>query len=125
MAAKVPEKPVEEKPEEKPAERDPLAVIESGTADGLRWERVRIFGTVYQVREITVDEEDTAQDAADNGDDTWNTRLQSRLQLASAIMDPPTTVDEIATWPGLKRRMLNVVFARLNSLPPADAEGNA
>ena len=124
MAAKAPEKPVEEKPAEKP--KPFLPPVDHGVTDeGLRWEKVDILGVPYTMREVTVDEEDTAQDAADNGDVTWNTRLQTRLLLSSSIMDPPTTVDEIARWPGLKLRLVRFVFNRLNSLPPADAEGNA
>lgn len=121
--AKAPE-PTAEKAEEKPF--DPFPPVEKGVTDeGLRWERVRIFGTVFQIREITVTEEDEAMDAADNGDDTWNNRLQSRMNIAASIMEPPTTVDDIAKWPGLKLRSVRFVFNRVNSLPPADAEGNA
>lgn len=120
MAAKV-----DEKPAEKPA--TPFPALDRGvTEDGLRWEDVDVLGTTYRVREITVEDDDAAYDAAENPDgETINARLQTRMQLQSAIMSPPTTVDDMVRWPRIKMRILLFVFNRLNTLPPADAEGNA
>lgn len=119
MAVRAPEQPVEQKP--KPL----FPPIESGVEAGLRWERVDVMGTVYRMREITVEEDDAAYDAAENPDgETINSRLQTRMMLASSIEDPKVTVDDMAEWPRLKLRAMLFVFNRLNTLPPADAEGN-
>lgn len=119
MAAKAAEA---EKPKPKPL----FPAIGIGVDEnGLRWEDVDVLGTVYRVREITVDDDDLAFDAAENPDgQTMNARLQSRMLLAAAIVSPPTTVDEMGKWSLIKLRILTFVFNRLNSLPPADAEGN-
>jgi len=92
--------------------------------NGLAWEDVEVLGKTYRVREISVEESDAAFDASQNPDKTFNPRLNQRLQLASAIMDPPTTLDEISKW-GIRKlvAMLNA-FDGLNSLPAADTEGN-
>jgi hypothetical protein len=93
--------------------------------NGLRWEKVDVLGTLYTVRELTTQEEDDAFDAAELPDDKINARLERRLRLCSAITSPSVTVDDIALWPGLRTRSLMFVMDRINSLPPADAEGNA
>jgi hypothetical protein len=127
MAVKALTPPAEaEKPRE-PKVRPLFPAIDSGTTEhGLRWEDVDVLGEVYRLREITVDDDDAAFDAAENPDgETINARLQTRMQLAASIMSPPTAVDDMGSWPRLKLRALLFVFNRLNTLPPADAEGNA
>ena len=120
-------KPVEPpKADEKPKPKVLFPALDSGVdANGLRWERVDILGTLATVRELTTQEEDDAFDAAELPDDKINARLQRRLLLASAVVEPKVEVDDIAKWPGLKTRAFMFVMDRINSLPPADAEGNA
>ena len=120
-------KPVEPpKADEKPKPKVLFPALDSGVdADGLRWERVDILGTLATVRELTTQEEDDAFDAAELPDDKINGRLERRLRLCSAIVSPKVTPDDIVGWPGLKTRSLMFVMDRINSLPPADAEGNA
>lgn len=93
--------------------------------NGLAWEDVGVFGTTYRVREITVEESDTAFDAAQNPNGTFNARLNQRMQLSAAIVSPATTVDDMAKWTTKKLITIIDAFDRLNSLPPADSEGNA
>jgi hypothetical protein len=94
------------------------------TEDGLRWEEVDYNGTTYRIREILVEESDAAWDASQNpGGQTFNARLQSRLELSSTLVSPATTPDDIAKWPRVKLTTLLRVFDRLNTLPPASAEG--
>ena len=115
-----------QKPPEKPKPKPLFPPIAEGTGeDGLKWQDVDLFGTVYRVRELTTQEEDDAFDAAELPDDKINARLQRRLLLCSAVVSPKVQVDDIALWPGLKTRALMFVMDRINSLPPADAEGNA
>jgi len=115
VAAKAPEKA-----------KVPFPALDKGVDEkGRRWERVDVFGTLYTVRELTTQEEDDAFDAAELDDDKINARLERRLRLCSAIVEPKASVDDIAAWPGLKTRSLMYVMDRINSLPPADAEGNA
>ena len=112
---------------EKPKGPKPLfPALDSGhDENGLRWERVDIMGTLATIRELTTQEEDDAFDAAELPDDKINARLQRRLLLSSAVVEPKVEVDDIAKWPGLKTRSFMFVMDRINSLPPADAEGNA
>lgn len=114
------------KADEQPKEKPLFPALDKGVdADGLRWEKVDVFGTLYTLREVTTEEEDAAFDAAELPDDKINARLQRRLLLCSSIVSPAVSVDEIAKWPGLKTRSLMWVMDRINSLPAADAEGNA
>lgn len=95
--------------------------------NGLAWEDVDVFGTIYRLREITVSESDAAYDASQNADKTFNSRLNQRMQLAASIVSPPTSVDDIESgkWGVRKLVILLNAFDRLNSLPPANTEGNA
>ena len=120
VKAKVEETPVAAKP------KGPYPPIDSGVDEsGLRWEDVSVYGQVWRVGEITTQDEDDAFDAAELPDDKINARLERRLRLVAAIKSPKTALDDIAAWPGLKTRSLMYVMDRINSLPPADAEGNA
>lgn len=124
MAAKAPAR-ADEKAKPEKTLWPPVA---SGVDEhGLRWEDVEVFGTAYRVREITVEEDDAAYDASilPDDEDKINPRIQTRMQLSTAIVSPPCTIDDIAHWPRMRLRALTFVFNRLNTLPPADAEGNA
>jgi hypothetical protein len=104
---------------------DPFPAIDKGVdEDGLRWEDVSVFGTTYRVREITVDESDTAFDASQNPDKTFNPRLNQRLELVASVVSPPITIDQIGKWTMVKLRALLYVHDRVNTLPAADAAGN-
>jgi hypothetical protein len=95
------------------------------TEDGLAWRDVPYNGTTYRIREITVDEGDTAYDAAyDEIKDRVNWRLHSRINLSTAIISPPTTVDDIKKWPGVKLVTLLREYDKLNLLRDADTAGN-
>jgi hypothetical protein len=113
------------KPDEKPKPKILFPPIAEGVEDGLKWQDVEVLGTVYRVRELTTQEEDDAFDAAELPDDKINARLQRRMLLSFSIVSPKVAVEDIQAWPGLKRRCLELVMDRMNSLPPADAEGNA
>jgi len=114
------------KADEAPKPKGLFPAIASGVDEnGMRWEDVDILGEVYRVRQILVDESDTAYDASVNPDGTFNARLNQRMELCAAIVLPPTEVDAIGRWNTLKLRALIFVFDRINNLPPADSEGNA
>ena len=94
------------------------------TPEGQPWKSISVSGTAYKVRAITVKESDAAYDAALNPDKTFNGRLNSRLELCSAVMEPATTLDDIETWNVAKLVALLDVYNEVNRLPAADAEGN-
>lgn len=111
---------------EKAKEPEPFPAIESGIdGDGLRWEVVDILGTKTRFREITVDESDIAYDASQNPDKTFNMRLNQRMELVASVVDPKITLDDVDKWGVRKLRAMLYVYDRLNTLSPADAEGNA
>jgi hypothetical protein len=99
--------------------------IVNGTENGLRWEEVTYEGTTYRIRQILVDEADAAYDASVQPDKSVNYRLNSRLALAASIVSPTTGVDDMGKWSNVKLAVMLSVYDRLNSLPAADAEGNA
>ena len=72
-----------------------------------------------------MDESDAAFDASQNPDKTFNPRLNQRLELASSIVCPKTSLDDIGKMGVVKLRALLFVSQRINSLPPADEAGNA
>lgn len=104
-------------------------VIDRGAnEDGLAWEDIYTGGKVpvYRVREILVEEGDTAYDASQNPDgQTMNARLDQRLRLSAAIVTPVTSVDEIGKLGSIRLAALLRSYARLNILPAADDQGNA
>ena len=94
--------------------------------NGLRWGELSIDGTTYRVRQVTVDEGDENYDAAYNEQtQRFNGRLNSRLNLAVGIVSPPTTIDDMGKWSGVKLVALLRAWDELNLLKDADAEGNA
>lgn len=116
----------EPKADEKPKDPVYFPPIASGTDDnGLNWEDVSVFGTVYRIRQITTEEDDAAWDAAELPNDRYNNRLLARMQLVASIVSPATTLDDIGRMSKIKVQSLFYVHNRLNSLPPADTEGNA
>lgn len=98
---------------------------ETGTTeDGLPWKIVTVGGERYKLRAITVEESDTAYDASQNPDGTFNARLNSRMELAASIMEPATSVDDFSKWTIGKLVRLLRESERINALPAADAAGN-
>lgn len=95
------------------------------TEDGLHWQETQFEGTTYRLREITVDEADASWDAARNPDNTFNVRLQTRIALCSAIISPPTALDELGKWQNRKLGHLLGIYDELNNLPAASAEGES
>jgi len=94
--------------------------------NGLRWGELNYEGTTYRLRQVTVDEGDDAYDAAYNEQtQRFNGRLNSRLNLATSIVSPPTSIDDMGKWAGAKLVTLLRAWDELNLLKDADAEGNA
>ena len=117
-----------EEPTAAPAKpKVPFPALDSGVDEsGLRWETVELYDkSRWTIGEITTQDEDDAFDAAELPDDKINARLERRLRLVASVREPKITLDEIGSWPGLRTRSLMYVMDRINSLPPADAEGNA
>jgi len=93
---------------------------------GLRWGELNYEGTTYRLRQVTVDEGDDAYDAAYNEQtQRFNGRLNSRLNLATSIVSPPTSIDDMGKWAGAKLVTLLRAWDELNLLKDADAEGNS
>lgn len=93
--------------------------------NGLAWKDVSYLGTTYRIRQITVEEADTAWDAAlDTKTDKLNWRFNNRLSLSTAIVSPATTIDQIEKWSNAKLGAMLRAFDVLNSLEDADTEGN-
>jgi hypothetical protein len=82
-------------------------------------------GKVYRMTRITVPQSDQAWDMALGEDDKINWRQNNRQQVAFAIVTPPTTLDDFDKLAAVELAALNRAFDDLNSLPPADASGNA
>jgi hypothetical protein len=111
---------------EKPKDPEPFPATDTGIDEnGLRWEDVTILGTPYRFREITVPEADAAYDASQNPDKTFNARLNQRMELVACIVSPKVGLDDIEGWGVRKLRAMLYVADRLNTLSPADTEGNA
>lgn len=102
------------------------AILPSGTDDnGLAWADEDIAGKIHRFREVTVQESDDAYDASLNEDKTFNQRLNQRLLLASSVVSPAISVDDIGKWGVRKLIAMLDAYDRINALPAADVEGNA
>ena len=121
MVAKGKPEPEAVKPKE-PVLFPPTA---SGKEGRLKWEEVSIFGTSYRVRQITGKEDDEAWDAAEQDDGKYNNRILSRMQLAASVVTPKMGVDDFDELSKVELQALYFVHNRLNTLWPADTEGNA
>lgn len=103
-------------------------VVETGTLpDGRPFSDIFLAeGKVYRLTRIFVSESDAAWDAAQGPEDgKFNWRLNNRLQLASSIVQPTTTIDDMDKLTAVELSALLRAFDDLNNLPPADASGNA
>ena len=100
-------------------------IYEDGPWKGLHWGEFTYEGVQYRMRQNTVDEGDTNYDACfDEKTQRFNARLNSRLNLSTAIVTPETTVDDMGAWSGVKLVALLRAWDKLNLLPAADTEGN-
>lgn len=77
----------------------------------------KIGDTIYTVRELTVDEGDAIAEAAKDDKGVVQDRLNTRMLLAKAIIEPPTVVDQVGKWGGRKFVTIMRAFNTLNSLP--------
>lgn len=85
-------------------------------------------GDRYTMRELSVDEGDEIWDAAQEPIDIRNPasgtktngRMNSRMLLARALVEPIVTVDQVGKWGGRKYVTLMREFDRLNTVPEAN-----
>ena len=64
-----------------------------------RTKTVSIGGKDYTFQELTVAEQDECWDAAQNKDGTFNARLNTRLMVTKAAVDPKVGVGDFAAMP--------------------------
>lgn len=83
-------------------------------------EVVTVKSVAYTVRELSVDENDEIFEASKGPGGIVNDRLNTRLLLAKAIVEPPTTIEDIGRWGGKKYVQILQAFNRMNSLPVAN-----
>jgi hypothetical protein len=84
--------------------------------DGLEIKTVVIRGKSYKIREITVEENDAAIDAAKNpppNDNTINGRVMNRMIVVSALVDPKL---DIASIGKLSNKLFSRLFDEINDL---------
>lgn len=87
----------------------------------LATETLEFRGERIVVRELLTSESDDAWDAALQPDGkTINTRLNTRMQMAKALVEPRKTIEEVSKLGSQKFLVILGAFNRLNSLP----EGN-
>jgi hypothetical protein len=94
-------------------------------------------GTLWTLRELSVDEGDdifeAAQEPLDPKDPSkgtkTNNRLNTRFLLAKSIVEPATGADRVGKWGGRKYTTMLRAFNKLNSIddanptPPAGSAG--
>lgn len=103
-------------------------VLERGTLpDGRPFEDIYISPTKrYRLTRVWVGDADEAWDAAQNEDGTtFNQRMNTRLLLCAASVEPKIEYDDIGKMESVEFTALLRSYDRLNSLPLADASGNA
>lgn len=79
-------------------------------------------GERFTIRELSTDEgDDIAEAATGPGPDfKFNARLNTRLLLVKALIDPEISVDRLGKFPGPKYLTILRAFNTLNSLPEAN-----
>lgn len=85
-------------------------------------------GTRYTIRELSVDEGDDIFDAAlepadpknPGGEKRLNNRLNTRMLLHAALVEPATALETIGKWGGRKYTTVLRHFNTLNSIPEKD-----
>lgn len=83
----------------------------------LATETFTVNGQTITVRELLTTESDEAWDAAMGPDGKLNTRLNSRMQIAKAMVEPKTTTEGVGKFGSRKYLTVLNSFNRLNSLP--------
>ena len=78
-------------------------------------------GTRYTVRELSPDEGDEANEAAKGPDGKVNTRLETKLLLSKAMVEPKIGADEIGKRGNQTYTLILREFNKLNS-PPAEKD---
>lgn len=71
----------------------------------------------HTVRELSVDEGDDAAEASTDDKGKFNGRLNTRLLLAKALVEPSKTPDQVGKFGNVKYLTILRHFNRLNSLP--------
>lgn len=82
-----------------------------GEFEGLDTRTIVHQGKSYTFREITVDENDEALEAAKNPDgNTINTRVMNRMIITMSAIDPKISLDELGKFPHrLYQKIVDVV----------------
>lgn len=93
------------------------------TIDGEDYETIEVAsgGKTWVLRELSVKENDDIEDASTDEKGKFNGRLNLRMCLATSIVSPATTIDQIGKWPGKRYLALSRAFNQVNSLPPDEA----
>jgi hypothetical protein len=74
-------------------------------------------GVRHTVRELSVDEGDDASEASVQPDKSFNGRLNTRMLLAKALVEPPTSIEQVGKFGNRKYLTILRHFNTLNSLP--------
>lgn len=86
--------------------------------EGLDTRTISHKGKQYIFREITVDENDEALEAAKNPDgNTINTRVMNRMIITASAVDPKISLDDIAKMP---HRLYQKIVDMVNELNDPD-----
>ena len=86
--------------------------------EGLDTKTLEHKGKKYIFREITVDENDEALEAAKNPDgNTINTRVMNRMIITASAVDPQIALDDIAKMP---HRLYQKIVDLVNELNDPD-----
>ena len=88
--------------------------------EALATETFEYAGTLYTVREITVDEGDQIGEATTGPDGKINFQLNTRMSLSKGLVTPPTSIEQIGKFGSRKFGLVLRTFNRLNSLPEAN-----
>lgn len=81
-------------------------------------------GVTYTMRELSVKEQDDAEDASKQPDGSSSARLGMRLSLQMSLVEPSVSVEAMEKWPGKRYLLAARCFNKLNYLTDTD-EGKA
>lgn len=89
------------------------------TIDGEEYETISVAyrDKLYTLRELSVKENRDIDKAATDKDGVFNGQLNLILSLATSIVSPTTSADDIEKWGGKKYLTLSRAYNKLNSLP--------
>lgn len=80
-------------------------------------ETIVFEGERFTVRELAADEGDDCAEAATDDKGKINERLNTRMLMAKALVEPVKTVEQIGKFGNQKFQLILRTFNRLNSLP--------